>query len=82
MVEILAAYDWLVLWLLKSFQEEYELQLRNGKDPFTAKNDSQVYCARSLAIAYIEVSLSSYRNTGKHICDICNSDLIMFNIYT
>ncbi|XP_068163891.1 peroxisomal acyl-coenzyme A oxidase 3 [Antennarius striatus] len=49
-----AAYRWLVCFLLEKSQKRLEEQKASGKDEFEARNDSQVYFCRSLAMAYIE----------------------------
>ncbi|KAK7867136.1 hypothetical protein R5R35_005852 [Gryllus longicercus] len=54
---ILAIYKALVKCLLKSTYEVVETQKQKGKDTFTAKNDSQVFYARDLSIAYIELAV-------------------------
>ncbi|KAH3891559.1 hypothetical protein DPMN_015663 [Dreissena polymorpha] len=51
---VLAAYKWLVCRLLVDSAERLHSQMGSGADSFTARNNSQVYYARSLAIAYIE----------------------------
>jgi acyl-CoA oxidase len=51
---VLDAYKWLVCWLLQSTSEKYHSALQAGKDSFAARNDSQVFLARSLSLAYIE----------------------------
>lgn len=42
-------------WLLHTTESLYQENLKMGKDPFTARNDSQVFHARTLSLAYIEV---------------------------
>ncbi|XP_022101091.1 peroxisomal acyl-coenzyme A oxidase 3-like [Acanthaster planci] len=51
---ILSAYKWLVVYLIQESMSKLQAEGRKGKDAFTARNDSQVYYCRSLAIAYIE----------------------------
>ncbi|KAL8581251.1 hypothetical protein ACOMHN_038351 [Nucella lapillus] len=50
----LDAYKWLVCHLLKDSNDRLQSQLSSGKDSFTARNNSQAYFCRSLALAYIE----------------------------
>lgn len=50
----LDAYKWLVCHLLKDSNRRLQSQLASGKDSFTARNDSQAYFCRSLAVAYVE----------------------------
>jgi len=52
---LLDAYKWLVCWLLQSTSEKFHSYLQTGKDIFTARNDSQVYQARTLSLAFIEL---------------------------
>lgn len=53
---ILETYQWLVCWLAEKAVRDYQKQVEQGKDNFTARNHSQLYSATSLAIAYGEVS--------------------------
>ncbi|BFZ05394.1 hypothetical protein BsWGS_08433 [Bradybaena similaris] len=50
----LDAYKWLVCYLLVESNRRLSEQTQAGKDSFTARNDSQAYYCRSLALAYIE----------------------------
>ncbi|KAK7867138.1 hypothetical protein R5R35_005853 [Gryllus longicercus] len=51
---IIAAYKWLICWLLEETEKRIEQQIKLGKDAFTAKNNAQVFFAKTLSIAFIE----------------------------
>lgn len=51
---VLAAYDWLVCYLIDESDKKLKQLLRSGMDEFTAKQKSQVYFCRTLSIAYLE----------------------------
>lgn len=51
------AYQWLVCFLLKRTYEKLSSQVQAGKSDFWAKNDSQVYNAKTLGIVYIQVNI-------------------------
>ncbi|XP_054257677.1 peroxisomal acyl-coenzyme A oxidase 3-like isoform X2 [Macrosteles quadrilineatus] len=51
---IMEAYKWLICWLAEKTLETINSQVKNGKDLFTARNNSQVFNAKVLSIVYIE----------------------------
>lgn len=58
------ALRWLVVYLLKSSNKKLIQRSSVDPDEFTAKNNSQVYFCRSLAIAYVEnFAMERFGNT-------------------
>lgn len=53
-VEILKMYKWLICRLLKSTYEKYQIVYERSGSTFSSKNETQIYYAKTLAIAYIE----------------------------
>ncbi|GFG32146.1 hypothetical protein Cfor_06903 [Coptotermes formosanus] len=51
---LLAAYKWLVCWLLQATANKIKSHRQLGKDAFSAKNDSQAFFAKTLSLAFIE----------------------------
>lgn len=51
---LLSAYEWLICWLLVTTEAKLDALLKNGADPFTAKNNAQVFHARTLSLVYAE----------------------------
>ncbi|XP_041457080.1 peroxisomal acyl-coenzyme A oxidase 3-like [Lytechinus variegatus] len=54
---IISAYRWLVVYLLQESANKLQHELMNGKDAFSARNDSQVYFCRTLAMAFMQHTL-------------------------
>nr|CAD7256880.1 unnamed protein product [Timema shepardi] len=53
---LLAAYEWLICWLLQATNDRIKFNSDSGMDSFTAKNNAQVFYARPLSIAFLEVN--------------------------
>nr|CAD7409129.1 unnamed protein product [Timema poppensis] len=53
---LLAAYEWLICWLLQATNDRIKSNSDSGMDAFTAKNNAQVFYARPLSIAFLEVN--------------------------
>ncbi len=49
-------FDWLLCFTLKSAYDKLQANLKAGKDAFHARNESQVYAAKTLSIVFIEVN--------------------------
>ncbi|XP_077445813.1 peroxisomal acyl-coenzyme A oxidase 3 isoform X1 [Stigmatopora argus] len=63
----LAAYKWLVCFLLEESHQRLERLRTSGQDDFRARNDSQVYYCRDLALAYVEhCCLQRFRDQVRH----------------
>lgn len=53
----LAAYEWLVCHLLRESAQQLQTQLRAGNSDFEARNNSQVFHCRPLALAFLELTV-------------------------
>ncbi|CAG9830603.1 unnamed protein product [Diabrotica balteata] len=51
---IVKTFQWIVVYLLKATHDKVREELKGGNDSFEAKNNSQVYYGKSLAIAFIQ----------------------------
>lgn len=52
---IIPLYQWLTCYLLQKTYNKLENELQQRKDLFWAKNDNQVFYAKNLSIAFIQV---------------------------
>lgn len=48
-------YKWLTCYLLKESHDKLQNNLKAGMDPFIARNETQVYYLKNLAIAFVTV---------------------------
>ncbi|KAJ9582391.1 hypothetical protein L9F63_003244, partial [Diploptera punctata] len=57
---ILDCYNWLICWLLQETNKRFCEAQERGEDRFTARNNSQVFRARTLSLVYAEKNALSY----------------------
>lgn len=61
---IIACYEWLICHLLRETNDQINQSTANGANNFKAKNDSQVYKARTLSLAFAEFfAISSFKES-------------------
>ncbi|KAK7082183.1 acyl-Coenzyme A oxidase, partial [Halocaridina rubra] len=58
------ALMWLVCWLCQKTSIAYRNEIVFGADPFTAKNNTQIYLARNLSLAYVLHVIISWFETS------------------
>ncbi len=52
---VMNGYKWLCCYLVQTSGQKIQDALHKGVDPFTARNDAQIYRCHTLAIAFFEV---------------------------
>jgi acyl-CoA oxidase len=50
-------FDWLLCYVLRNSHSKFEKSLKEGKDIFTARNENQIFFAKTLSIVFIEVNI-------------------------
>lgn len=56
-VDIQTALDWLCAWLLEQTARHFDNLKSSGKSSFEARNEMQIFYAKTLSIVFVEVSL-------------------------
>jgi acyl-CoA oxidase len=57
---ILNSYQWLICWLLQETHRRIYVSEKSGEDKFTARNNAQVFRARTLSLVYAENNALTY----------------------
>ncbi|XP_050305249.1 peroxisomal acyl-coenzyme A oxidase 3-like [Anthonomus grandis grandis] len=85
---IIRIYEWLVTYLLQQTSERRLLLRKSGANKFSAQNDSQVFYARKLGIAYIELFLIQQFQDKISTCQdhtllpVLNTMLSLYGLYS
>ncbi|XP_049858043.1 peroxisomal acyl-coenzyme A oxidase 3 [Schistocerca gregaria] len=54
------SFQWLICWLLNVTEHRYQTYLKNCENNFTARNNVQVYFARTLSVVYAQNNVLVY----------------------
>lgn len=61
---------WLVCWLCERTSAKFRAQIAAGEDSFTARNNTQVYLARNLSLAYVTQVILAWFEESIHEAEV------------
>lgn len=62
----LQSLQWLTCWLCEKTSKAFKAEIAAGADPFTARNNTQLYLARTLSLAYVRQVIVAWFEQSIH----------------